>query len=132
MVDPMDIGDLIAVGALQLDLDPHTLKRMTRIAEAESALAAPHASFGGDDFYPEPTIKAAILCSRVIRNHPLPDGNKRTAFLLMLLQLDRYGLRLKPLDQDYIAGVIEDLTAGRITEATFVEWVADNVEPRGS
>src|SRR5438093_6708012 len=28
--------------------------------------------------------KAAVLCVRLARNHPLPDGNKRLAYLAML------------------------------------------------
>lgn len=46
---------------------------------AESALSAIQASFGEVEFYPEFQQKVAVLGHRLIANHPLPDGNKRTA-----------------------------------------------------
>jgi death-on-curing protein len=57
--------------------------RVIDVPSAESALAAPFAGFGELDFYPDPAVKAAILCSRLVRNHPFPDGNKRVAYLAM-------------------------------------------------
>ena len=63
-----------------LGLDALDLKKVARISLAESALAAPHAGSGDVDFYPDMAQRAAILCSRLIRNHPLPDGNKRVPF----------------------------------------------------
>jgi prophage maintenance system killer protein len=29
------------------------------------------------EFYPDVIDKAAVLCVRLARNHPLPDGNQR-------------------------------------------------------
>src|SRR5438093_10892027 len=43
----------------------------------------PQASFGGEEFYAGIATKAAVLCSRLVRNHPLPDGNKRAGYLAM-------------------------------------------------
>jgi death-on-curing protein len=48
---------------------------------ADSALHAPAAGFGDDDFYPEFVDKAAVLIVRLARHHPLPDGNKRAAWV---------------------------------------------------
>ncbi len=41
---------------------------------ADSALHAPAASFGGEEFYPDLFDKAAVLTCRLAWNHPLPDG----------------------------------------------------------
>ena len=41
---------------------------------ADSALHAPQAGHGDQDFYPDIYDKAAVLCWRLARNHPLPDG----------------------------------------------------------
>lgn len=75
-----------------LGVDAKELKSAVRLGEAESALAAPFAGMGETAFYPDPAQRAAIVCSRIIRNHPLPDGNKRTGYLCMLIQLERAGL----------------------------------------
>jgi death-on-curing protein len=56
-----------------------TFSKAGRIELADSALHAPAASFGDNEFYPDIMDKAAVLCWRLARNHPLPDGNKRAA-----------------------------------------------------
>jgi death-on-curing protein len=43
-------------------------------------LAAPRASFGGWEFYPFFQRNAAVLLLHFMRIHPLPDGNKKTAY----------------------------------------------------
>ena len=58
---------------------------------ADSALHAPAAEFGGVEFYPDLARKTAVLASRLIRNHPLPDGNKRVAYLCALEFVARNG-----------------------------------------
>ena len=52
------------------------LAKASRIELADSALHAPAASFGGEEFYPGLIDKAAVLTCRLAWNHPLPDGNK--------------------------------------------------------
>lgn len=55
------------------------LMKMSRLPLADSALHAPQAGFGDVDLYPDFVDKAAVLLVRLPMNHPLPDGNKRTA-----------------------------------------------------
>jgi death-on-curing protein len=55
---------------------------LPRIGLAESALHAPFASFGGENAYPTLVEQAAVLLQHLGKNHPLPDANKRAAFLL--------------------------------------------------
>lgn len=50
----------------------------------DSALARPSASMFGTDAYPNLATKAAGLLESLARNHPLFDGNKRTAWILMV------------------------------------------------
>jgi death-on-curing protein len=47
----------------------------------------------GVDAYPELAVKAAALLELVARFHPLVDGNKRTAWTLMVLLLWINGYR---------------------------------------
>lgn len=124
---PLEVGDLLAIAEGVLGIDGRSLRRMTRISEAESALAAPFASFGGQDFYPDPAERAAILASRIVRNHPLPDGNKRVALIAMLYQLERGGLVWDPPEQAEISMAMEALASRAITEEQFVEWVTAHV-----
>jgi death-on-curing protein len=52
-----------------------------------SALARPATTVFGTDAYATLELKAASLMESVARNHALIDGNKRTAWTLMLLFL---------------------------------------------
>lgn len=58
-----------------------------------SALARPATTVMGAEAYPELALKAAALLESVARFHPLVDGNKRTAWTLMVLLLWINGYR---------------------------------------
>jgi death-on-curing protein len=117
---------LLAAEAV-LGIDADRLKSVTKIGSAESALAAPFATYGGHDFYPHPIQRAAVLASRIVRNHPLPDGNKRVALLMMDLYLEGHGWRVK-CSQTEIAQAIEDLAAGKNSEDYFHMWLISRTE----
>jgi len=63
---------------------------------ADSALHAPAAGFGDDDFYPDVFDKAAVLNCRLAWNHPLPDGNKRAAWAALVMFIDLNGGQWNP------------------------------------
>ena len=58
-----------------------------------SALARPATTVMGAEAYPELAVKAAALLESVARFQPLIDGNKRTAWTLMVLLLWINGYR---------------------------------------
>ena len=68
----------------------------------ESALARPHASFGGTALYPRLTDKAAALCCGLTQNHPFVDGNKRIGVMAMLLMLRRNACPVHYTQQELI------------------------------
>jgi death-on-curing protein len=45
----------------------------------------PPAGLGESEFYPDFVDKAAVLVVRLAKNHPLPDGNKRAAWVALRL-----------------------------------------------
>ena len=78
------------------NLDFFTLLKTSRIELADSALNAPQAIFGGEEFYPDLIEKAAVLVCRLTWNHPLPDGNKRAAWASLIMFLEMNGLCWDP------------------------------------
>ena len=76
--------------------DADTLAKVARVELADSALHAPQASFGGDEFYPDIIDKAAVLTCRLAWNHPLLDGNKRAAWASLVLFVDLNGCSWDP------------------------------------
>jgi len=114
-----------------LGIDTDRLIPVTKIPLAESALAAPYASFGGHEFYKHPLQQAAVLASRIMRNHPLPDGNKRVAFILMTLHLEQHGQQLSATPQD-IDRTFRAVAAKQMTEDYFHIWLRSRTEPFSS
>jgi death-on-curing protein len=127
----LQLEDFLLAGEHVLQIDADRLVRVTKVPLAESALAAPYASFGGRDFYEHPIQRAAILASRILRNHPLPDGNKRVALLLMDLYLEEHGYQLiatpEEIDQTFRA-----LAAREMTEDYFVVWLHARTSRHGT
>lgn len=58
----------------------------------ESAIAAIYQTFDGNDVYPTAEQKAANLLYFVVKDHPLKDGNKRSAAALFVTFLARNGI----------------------------------------
>lgn len=133
-MERLTIEDLLLIGEAVLDVPAERLARATRLGAAASALAAPFAAVGdhGPERYPALADKAAILCSRLVRNHPLPDGNKRVALLAMLELVARnHGVWLPPPGgQEEIAATIRRLAARELPETAFVAWVRTCVATR--
>ena len=57
-----------------------TRARLRDFGLLHSAIERPKASFGGEDLYPTVFDKAAALLQSLTMNHPVTDGNKRTAW----------------------------------------------------
>lgn len=68
------LDDFVDVAGVVLDSPEEAIRRLPRLPLAESAIAAPFASFGGVDAYPTLTEQAAVLITHLAQNHPLPDG----------------------------------------------------------
>ena len=68
--------------------------------------------------------QAAALCWHLARNHPLPDGNKRAAFLSMVELLERNGTRWPdPYDIGEAEEVVRGVAAGTVDVEELAEWV---------
>ncbi len=118
-------GDFCDVAADVLGTTPEQISRLPNVGLAESALAAPHAGFGDVELYPTILEKAAVLLERLARNHPLPDGNKRTAFFLTGLFLEENGLLLPDAMPDLDVTMVEQIAAGEISKDEIVTWLSE-------
>lgn len=105
------------------------LAKASRIELADSALHAPAAGFGGDEFYPELIDKAAVLTCRLAWNHPLPDGNKRAAWasLVMFLDLNGGSWDPDPPEVDQAEAAMLAVAAHEVDEAWLADWLSQRV-----
>jgi death on curing protein len=123
------IEDFLLAAQAVLGIDAERLARVAKLPLAESALAAPFASYDGRYFYEDAIQRAAILASRIMRNHALPDGNKRVALLLADLYLGEHGYAIVA-NQTEIARTFENVASRVVTEDYFTTWLRAHVEPR--
>ncbi|MBA3420411.1 MAG: type II toxin-antitoxin system death-on-curing family toxin [Thermoleophilaceae bacterium] len=117
------VDDFVAAAAVVLEVDEAAIRRLPHLGLAESALAAPFASFGGYDAYARLIDKAAILIERLARNHPLPDGNKRVAFALTILFLERNGHRWGEPATERDVEMVERVAAGAAEPDEVRAWI---------
>jgi death on curing protein len=89
----------------------------------ESALARAHNkwSFGETDL----AGLAAAHAFGIARNHPFVDGNKRAAFLAIIVFLGLNDIDLL-IDEAEAAVMIRDLAAGSVDEHGLTRWIGAN------
>ena len=90
----------------------------------ESALAQPDQTFGGRFLYRTIFDKAAVLLCSVIKNHPLVDGNKRTALttLGLFLALNGYFFEA-PTGEAVERCLAIASTEGRVDQREVARWI---------
>ncbi|MCZ7431455.1 type II toxin-antitoxin system death-on-curing family toxin [Streptomyces sp. WMMC1477] len=89
----------------------------------ESAVYRPSASMFGQEVYPDLFDKAACLLQSLAINHPLIDGNKRTAWLSCTMFLRMNGQDLRP-DQDAAYELVIAVASGELDD---VKVIADRL-----
>ena len=126
MIAYVDLADYLLIAERVLGVPAEAIANFDRIGLAQSALAAPHAGFGGVEVYPEFETKAAVLCWHLVKNHPLPDGNKRCAFLATVEFVERNGRHWLPApnDPDETDRVIRGVASDELPQPAFHGWIA--------
>jgi len=126
-VSYLTLGDYCRIAAEVLGTTLEQIARLPRIALAESALATPAAGFGDEDAYPALIEKAAVLVEHLARNHPLPDGNKRCAFLALERFLAANGVAIQDADPDTDVPMVERIAAGGATPNEIRIWLEGRI-----
>jgi death-on-curing protein len=97
------------------------------LASLESALAQPHATFGGNELYPTVIEKAAAPGFSLVMNHAFIDGNKRIGHYAMetFLVINGYELDALVDEQEMI---ILQLASGELSRDEFTDWVRTHIK----
>jgi len=129
-VEYVDLADYVALAAEVTGLDIDVVMKVAILGLADSALHAPAAGFGDTDFYPDFVDKATVLVVRLARNHPLPDGNKRAAWVSLRLFVDLNGWTWdpKPAVEDAEQAVVK-IAAGEWDEEAAARWLRGYLVP---
>ena len=126
----LDLADYLLIAEVVLGVPAETIARWPGIGLAESALHAPAMTFGDIEFYPDAIDKAAVLCARLARNHPLPDGNKRVAYLALVEFLARNKIEWMPPSVDETVAMIERVASGDCSERELANWLRETAPSR--
>ena len=68
---------------------------------------------------------AAAYAFGLAKNHAFVDGNKRIAFMSMVIFLRKNGARFAP-DQAQATAMMMALAAGEVSEESLARWIRDN------
>ena len=91
----------------------------------ESALAQPKMTFDGKYVHKTLFDKTAAYGFHVCKNHPFVDGNKRVAFVLMNIFLQRNGWEIvSPEEEAY--RMMMNLASGKLTKTRLSSWLKEH------
>lgn len=102
---------------------PHGIRDLGAL---ESALGRPVNKFA----YGETDLAslAAAYAFGIARNHPFIDGNKRAAFVALMMFPRLNDLRFAPPPAEATAAIL-GLAAGEISEESLARWIRDRSPP---
>lgn len=89
----------------------------------DSALGRPQNKFAYGET--DPAALAAAYAYGLVRNHAFVDGNKRIAFIAMVVFLRKNGVAFAP-DPAHATAIILELAAGNVSEDSLARWIRDN------
>ena len=122
MIKYLSLSQVLHIAEEVTGLPFETVKRVAQLHLIDSAIAVPQTQFIGLDPYPTLAEKAAVLAFHLARNHPLPDGNKRLAFLsaFEFCWINGYELQF---DVDDAERTFFALAAGEISQHALAKWI---------
>lgn len=124
----VSLAEFLYIAERVLGVGAAILEECSRIHLAESALHAPSAGFGDQELYPDLTDKAAVLCAHLAWNHALPDGNKRTAWLVTLLFIEHNdGVYDQHVFDAEAVDIMVALVTHDIDENALADWLRQSV-----
>jgi death-on-curing protein len=126
----LDLADYVGIASEITGLDEALVIKVANLDLADSALHAPAAGFGDEEFYPSCIDKAAVLIVRLAKNHPLPDGNKRVAWVSLryFMVLNAWQWVERPSIDEAEAAVLA-IAAGEWDEVQTAAWLQAKIGP---
>jgi death on curing protein len=128
----LELADYLAIAAEITGLDEKTITKVAKLDLADSALHAPAAGFGENEFYPDFIEKASVLVVRLAKNHPLPDGNKRAAWVSLRLFVEVNGWSWTPTPSiDDAEQAVLAIASGDWTQDDMTAWLREHLSAPG-
>lgn len=126
--DVIQIHDRLTIDAIESEdpISPPGIKDKNLL---ESAVSRQHSGYGDYLKYSSPESSAATLCYGICCNHPLHNGNKRTALVAMLCHLDKNGITFNDeVSQDYLYNFMLKVAGHKLIPKKKLKTVIDRVD----
>jgi death-on-curing protein len=94
----------------------------------DSAIVRAQTRLYGQDAYPNLSLKAAAIVHSVINNHPMVDGNKRSAWIILNFFLVLNNTQIRA-NQDSAYEFIMSIAEKRIELEEIAAWLEDHMIP---
>ena len=91
----------------------------------DSALAQPRMTFDGRYMHKTLFNKAVAYGFHLCKNHPFVDGNKRVAFVIMDMFLQKNGWEINFSEEDAYIMMIE-LAGSKLSKPQLSKWLRDH------
>jgi death-on-curing protein len=89
----------------------------------------PFLTLFGEEQYPGPFLKAAVMMENIIQGHPFTDGNKRTGYLAGITLLELLtGLTVEATDEE-IVGICLSVEAKETSVQGLADWMEAHAVP---
>ena len=95
----------------------------------DSALAQPQATFGGELLHPTIQEQAAAYLYHLAMNYPFVDGNKRTAFAVMIAFVELNGYRLN-LSQEEAYSLVMQVVQRELIKEELSAFLQEHLQPK--
>ena len=99
------------------------------LGRLESAVAQPHATFDGDDLYPDIVGKSAALGFAIIQGHPFVDGNKRVGHAAMEVFLVLNGFEIDATVDEQERTILA-VASGGLSRSGLGDWLRKHIVVR--
>lgn len=122
MIKYLSLAQVLHIAEVVTRLHFETIKKVAQINLIASAIALPQTTLIGLDPYPTLEEKAAVMAFHLARNHPLPDGNKRLAFLSAFEFCWINGYELE-YEIDIAEEIFFGIAAGTVDVPQITRWI---------
>ena len=120
----LDLADYLYLAGAALDAAPQAVFDVADLGVGGTMPdISPAATFGGVEFYPDLVTKARVLVIHLTKNHPLPDGNKRAAYLAMIEFLARNGRQFLATDVGAAIDTMVKIAGSEVDPAEVEDWI---------
>lgn len=121
-------ADYCEIAAELLDEPPERLAELHGFERAETALAATRVCAGEGEPRLSLTDTGALLIDRLARAHPLPDANRRAAFISLWLFMAANGRPFVGANTETDVPMVERCAAGEATITEIAQWLERRTE----